>query len=94
MTPGSVNDKLGTPSIPQFYQERHILITGVTGFMGKVLLSKLLRCCPGVGKIYVLIRSSRGKNATTRLKEMLTLPVSWPFSTLSYQLILDTNDDL
>ncbi|XP_054280095.1 putative fatty acyl-CoA reductase CG5065 [Macrosteles quadrilineatus] len=73
MTPGSVNEKLGTPTIPQFFQERHILITGATGFMGKVLLCKLLRSCPGLGKIYVLIRSSRGKDAVTRLKEMLTL---------------------
>jgi len=35
-----------------------ILITGCTGFLGKVLLEKLIRSTPEIAKIYLLIRKS------------------------------------
>ncbi len=35
---------------------KQVLITGVTGFLGKVLLEKLLRAVPGIGGITLLIR--------------------------------------
>ena len=34
-----------------------MLMTGVTGFVGKVLLEKFLREVPRIGKIYLLIRN-------------------------------------
>ena len=40
---------------------KHVLVTGVTGFVGKVLLEKLLRCNPGIERIYVLIRENKKK---------------------------------
>lgn len=75
MATGSFSDGGFIPSIPQFYSEKNILITGVTGFMGKVLLEKLLRSCPQVGKIYMIIRDKKGKNPYHRLKEITDLPV-------------------
>ncbi|XP_026683304.1 fatty acyl-CoA reductase 1-like [Diaphorina citri] len=54
--------------IQQFYDGANILITGGTGFFGRVLLSKLLSDCPGVNKIYLLIREKRGKTSRQRIK--------------------------
>jgi nucleoside-diphosphate-sugar epimerase len=53
-----------------------VLITGATGFMGKVLVEKLLRSCPGINKIYLLMRSKRGQDPRARLNELTTAKVS------------------
>ncbi|ELU15810.1 hypothetical protein CAPTEDRAFT_228509 [Capitella teleta] len=58
-------------SIPDFFNGRSLFITGVTGFMGKVLLEKLLRSCPEIRMIYVLIRPKRGVDAQVRLEKVL-----------------------
>lgn len=47
-------------SIAQFYGGKSILITGATGFMGKVMVEKLLRDCGQVKCIYILVRMKRG----------------------------------
>ena len=57
--------------ISEYYDGRSILITGGTGFMGKVLLEKLLRSCPGITRIYVLIRPKKGIKPQDRLNIML-----------------------
>lgn len=67
----------GESPIPQFYHGRQILVTGATGFMGKVLVEKLLRCCPDIDKIYLLMRPKKGQDPTKRLDELLNTPVSW-----------------
>jgi FlaA1/EpsC-like NDP-sugar epimerase len=46
--------------IREFYQGKTVLLTGCTGFVGKVVLEKFLRCLPGVKKIFVLMRPKRG----------------------------------
>lgn len=46
------------------------------GFMGKVLLDKLLRTCPGIENIYLLIRKKKGKDIHTRIEELFDDPVS------------------
>ncbi|XP_064076069.1 fatty acyl-CoA reductase 1 [Vanessa tameamea] len=48
-----------------------LLVTGGTGFMGKVLVEKLLRKCPDIGKIMLLVRPKKGKLPKQRLEEML-----------------------
>lgn len=64
------------PSIREFYSGRDIFITGGTGFMGKVLIEKLLRSCSGLNRIFILLREKKSKTIEDRLKEMQQLAVS------------------
>ena len=48
-------------SIKDCLAGKHVLVTGVTGFVGKVLLEKLLRCNPEIARLYVLIRERKQK---------------------------------
>nr|XP_022901635.1 putative fatty acyl-CoA reductase CG5065 [Onthophagus taurus] len=61
--------------IVKFYTNKNIFITGSTGFMGKVLIEKLLRCCPNTGTIYILIRSKKGKSPEERLQDFFNQPI-------------------
>lgn len=61
----------GLAPIRQFYRNKSILVTGSTGFIGKVLIEKLLHSCPEIKTIYLLIRSAQGKSPQTRLIEMI-----------------------
>src|SRR6056297_3239747 len=46
---------------------KQVLITGTTGFLGKVVLEKLIRTVPDIGGIYLLIRGNKTqKNARSR----------------------------
>lgn len=62
-------------SVKDFYRDRSIFITGATGFMGKILVEKLLRSCPDIKNIYILMRPKRSQNVQERLQELLNGPV-------------------
>ncbi|XP_070498967.1 putative fatty acyl-CoA reductase CG5065, partial [Chironomus tepperi] len=62
-------------SIPEFYNGQSIFLTGGTGFIGKVLVEKLLRSCPGIENVYMLCRSKKGKNINERFEEITSSPV-------------------
>ncbi|XP_022053038.1 fatty acyl-CoA reductase 1 isoform X1 [Acanthochromis polyacanthus] len=59
-------------NIPEYFAGKNVLISGATGFMGKVLLEKLLRSCPDVGSVYVLVRSKAGQNPQERISDMIS----------------------
>ncbi|XP_034734286.1 fatty acyl-CoA reductase 1 isoform X2 [Etheostoma cragini] len=58
-------------NIPEYYAGKTVLITGATGFMGKVLLEKLLRSCPGVKTVYVMVRSKAGHSPQARIADVI-----------------------
>lgn len=62
--------------IQEFYKGKNVFITGATGFLGKILLEKLLRSCSGVENIYVLVRSKKGKDLYSRIEEICSGDVS------------------
>jgi hypothetical protein len=80
-----------TVGITEFYQGKNIFVTGATGFLGKVLLEKILRSCPDVGNIYVLIRPKKGKTPSDRVKDMVSLPVIIKYISLNYIIAYRTN---
>ena len=53
--------------IADFYKDKTILITGCTGFVGKVVLEKFIRCIPDFKRIYVLVRPKRGTKPSERI---------------------------
>jgi thioester reductase-like protein len=50
---------------------RHILLVGVTGFIGKVWLVDLLENIPNIGKITLLIRRNRTTSAQRRFEKII-----------------------
>ena len=58
-------------NINQYFADRSVFITGASGFLGKVLLEKLLRSCGSIKTIYVLLRPKSGQNSQQRLNELL-----------------------
>ncbi|XP_072762936.1 fatty acyl-CoA reductase 1-like [Anoplolepis gracilipes] len=62
-------------SIPAFYTGQSIFLTGGTGFLGKVYIEKILRSCPDVREIFILMRPKKGVNLNERLEKMLNLPL-------------------
>ena len=62
-------------SIGDYYAEKCVLITGATGFVGKLLIEKLLSSCDRISKIYCLIREKNGHSAEERLNEITSCKV-------------------
>ncbi|XP_046473320.1 fatty acyl-CoA reductase wat-like isoform X1 [Neodiprion pinetum] len=56
--------------IQEFYAGESILITGGTGFIGKILTAKLLRSCRNIGTIYLLVRPKKGKTSQERIEAL------------------------
>lgn len=63
------------PSIPDFYKGKEIFITGGSGFIGKVLIEKLLRSCQDIKTIYLLLREKRGEPIEQRLNALVKMDV-------------------
>jgi hypothetical protein len=59
----------------QFYEGRHIFVTGASCFLGKVLLEKLLRACPDAGNIFVLVGPNKGKEPSEDVQNIISLTV-------------------
>jgi fatty acyl-CoA reductase len=57
--------------LDEFYAGRSLFITGASGFLGKVLIEKLLHDCPKVKNIYVLLRTKGSLPAQSRLAQLL-----------------------
>ncbi|XP_045467335.1 fatty acyl-CoA reductase wat-like [Harmonia axyridis] len=55
-----------TSQILEFYENTNVFITGGTGFLGKLLIEKLLRST-SVSTLYLLVRPKKSKDIATRI---------------------------
>lgn len=69
-----VNDD--RPTIASFLAGKNIFITGGTGFLGTVLIERLLSATPDIGKVYILIRGKNGFTPEERIKRLMSKVVS------------------
>jgi nucleoside-diphosphate-sugar epimerase len=51
--------------VGRYLDGKTVLITGATGFLGKVVVERLLRCAPNIERIYLLIRTPGAPEAPT-----------------------------
>ncbi|RZF48915.1 hypothetical protein LSTR_LSTR003295 [Laodelphax striatellus] len=68
--PQEVPEDVPGTNIQEFFRGKNVMLTGATGFMGKVLTEKLLRSMPHMKQLYVLIRTKKGKDVNQRLDEI------------------------
>jgi alcohol-forming fatty acyl-CoA reductase len=54
-------------NIAQFYADKTIFITGTTGFVGKVILEKIMRSLGNFRHLYVMVRAKKGMSNIERL---------------------------
>ena len=66
------------PPLSQVFAKRRILLTGSTGFLGKVFLYLMLRSHPELERVYVLIRGDRRSSLNRFRREILDSPLMQP----------------
>ncbi|KAJ8973658.1 hypothetical protein NQ317_002932 [Molorchus minor] len=54
--------------VNDLFNGKNIFVTGGSGFIGKVLIEKLLRTFDGINTIYILLREKKGRSIEERLK--------------------------
>lgn len=64
------------PRIREYFDKKTVFITGASGFIGRVLIEKLLRSCPGIRRIYILVREKKGVSAEERLDKLFNVEVT------------------
>ncbi|HEX3106383.1 MAG TPA: SDR family oxidoreductase [Terriglobales bacterium] len=65
-------DARETPlSVRTAFRGKHIMLIGVTGFIGKVWLANTLMDLPEVGQIYLLIRRQKSNPARARFEKLI-----------------------
>lgn len=65
-----LNVKTNGSKIVEFYRDKCVFVTGATGFLGKILVEKLLRASEDIQTIYILVRDKKGKDIHTRMDEI------------------------
>jgi len=58
-------------SVRESLSGKHVLLVGVTGFIGKVWLANTLMDLPEIGKIYLLVRRQRATSALERFEKIV-----------------------
>ncbi|XP_071876806.1 putative fatty acyl-CoA reductase CG5065 isoform X1 [Bombus fervidus] len=64
-----------TNTLEEFYAGCGILVTGASGFVGKGLLEKLIRVCPRITAIFILIRPKTNETIEQRFKKIMDDPI-------------------
>lgn len=64
-----MSSNLAMSTIPEWFAGKKLFFTGGTGFVGKVIIEKLLRSCPDIDTIYMLVRTKKGMSPAQRFDE-------------------------
>ena len=66
-----MNSLRGGLGILQFYEGKTIFLTGATGFVGKVVLEKIIRVMPNIKKLFVMIRAKKNMSLQQRFDNQI-----------------------
>ena len=69
-TSSTASARDGAFSIRETLTGKHVLLTGASGFVGKVWLAMMLQQLPQIGRIYVLLRG-KGRGARERFEKIV-----------------------
>ncbi|KAK3925336.1 Fatty acyl-CoA reductase 1 [Frankliniella fusca] len=70
-----VAERLKRPSVADLYRGRHVFITGGSGFIGRMIVEQLLRTCPDIGNVYLVMRTKKGAAPQDRIRGLLDVPL-------------------
>ncbi|PZC76300.1 hypothetical protein B5X24_HaOG204812 [Helicoverpa armigera] len=70
MVPRPAPQSSTPPLIPEFFAGREVFITGATGFMGKVLVERLLWTCRDISRLHLLLREKKDVAPEKRLSQL------------------------
>lgn len=72
----TVQQQLERSQVAQMFHGRSVFITGASGFIGRVLVEKLLRTYVGIERVYLLMRTKKNAEPGERLhKHLLSAPI-------------------
>uniref|UniRef100_T1DQ78 Fatty acyl-CoA reductase n=1 Tax=Anopheles aquasalis TaxID=42839 RepID=T1DQ78_ANOAQ len=61
-------------SISAFYRDKVVFVTGGTGFIGKIVVEKLLRTCE-VKEVILMVREKKNTQPEQRIKTLCSSPI-------------------
>lgn len=67
----------GNQQVKDVFSGRSIFVTGASGFLGKVLVEKLLYSVPEIKNVYLLIRPLKGHSPSDRLNKLLEVRIPY-----------------
>ncbi|KAE8749456.1 hypothetical protein FOCC_FOCC003722, partial [Frankliniella occidentalis] len=53
-------ERAALPTVAEFYKGRSVFVTGGSGFLGRLIVEQVLRTCPDVGNVYLVLRAKKG----------------------------------
>ncbi|KAK9745170.1 Male sterility protein [Popillia japonica] len=62
-------------AVQEFYDGKAVFVTGGSGFLGRLVIEKLLRSCKGLRHVYMLLREKKGKTPEDRFREIFDVPL-------------------
>ncbi|MGF1468669.1 MAG: SDR family oxidoreductase [Sandaracinaceae bacterium] len=71
MTRESMSAPTPLVSIPRALKGRHLLVTGFTGFVGKVWVTHLLDELPEIGRLTLIVRKRRSQSGLARVRRIV-----------------------
>lgn len=69
------DERGASPAMADFYAGKSVFLTGGSGFLGRLVVEMLLRTCPDIGNVYLVVRAKKGVRPEDRLKALVDVPL-------------------